>query len=418
MGVADTFHPTPVGGVLRRARRGRRRPVLRRRGPGRTGCTECGSCMTGCRVGAKNTLVKNYLYLAERAGAEVIPLTTVDAVRPRPTGRSRWTSHRTGRARAAPGGASPPTRWCWPPARWGTQRLLHRMRDAGVLPELSPRLGELTRTNSEAIIGVEPRRGRPASVDFTRGVAITSSFHPDDEHAHRAGPLRQGQQRDGPAADHRHGRRRAAPAVAADAAHDRAAAALAARRCSRHRWSERTVIAAGDAEPGQLAHHVHRRGLFGRRRFTSKQGHGEPNPTFIPAGHEANLRAAEHIGGVAGRDVGRDLQHPDDRALPRRRADRRPSPQDGVIDPYHRVFGYPGLSRRGRSGGDREPRREPVADHHGPGRAGVLVLAQQGRARSAPCPVAAVPSARARLLRPTPLCPRTAPAALRLPIVG
>ena len=78
----------------------------------------------------------------------------------------------------------------------GTQRLLHRMRDEGHLPNLSPRLGELTRTNSEAILGARTFR---RDVDFTKGVAITSSFHPD-EHTHIE-PVRYGkrQQHDGPA---------------------------------------------------------------------------------------------------------------------------------------------------------------------------------------------------------------------------
>ena len=53
------------------------------------------------------------------------------------------------------------------------------MRDAGVLPRLSARLGELTRTNSEAIIGAARSAVDPAR-DFSRGVAITSSIHPDE----------------------------------------------------------------------------------------------------------------------------------------------------------------------------------------------------------------------------------------------
>ena len=58
---------------------------------------------------------------------------------------------------------------------FGTQRLLHRMRDDATLPRLSDRLGVLTRTNSESLLGAQSRR---RDVDFTSGVAITSSFHP------------------------------------------------------------------------------------------------------------------------------------------------------------------------------------------------------------------------------------------------
>ncbi len=145
-------------------------------GPDRTGCIECGECMTGCRHGAKNTLVKNYLHLAERLGA-----------------RGAAPDHGVRAACACRGGWQVETErsGAWLPRRgrdtvtaaqvvlaagtWGTQRLLHRMRDTGRLPHLSPRLGELTRTNSESLLGALSRR---RDVDFTRGVAITSSFRP------------------------------------------------------------------------------------------------------------------------------------------------------------------------------------------------------------------------------------------------
>src|SRR5262249_21018592 len=84
MGVGDTFRPTPVGVYFGRSGVG---PYFGGAGPERQGCEHCGSCLTGCRVGAKNTLVKNYLYLAERLGVEVHPLTTVTALRPSAGGR-------------------------------------------------------------------------------------------------------------------------------------------------------------------------------------------------------------------------------------------------------------------------------------------------------------------------------------------
>ena len=105
MGVGDTFVPTPVGVFFgadgeKTPGKTRPRPVLRRRRPERTGCIECGSCMTGCRYGAKNTLVKNYLGLAESAGAQVHPLTTVTGFEQRPDGL--WeVAHRAHRRRAA-----------------------------------------------------------------------------------------------------------------------------------------------------------------------------------------------------------------------------------------------------------------------------------------------------------------------------
>ncbi len=97
MGVGDTFRLTPVG-VFFGAGAGKTvpDPFFGGVGPARTGCIECGECMTGCRHNAKNTLPKNYLGLAEAAGAEVHPLTTVSAIRPRPDGGYAVETVRTG----------------------------------------------------------------------------------------------------------------------------------------------------------------------------------------------------------------------------------------------------------------------------------------------------------------------------------
>src|SRR5688572_14478983 len=131
--------------------------------------------MVGCRVGAKNRLDQNYLYLAERGGATIHPLTTVDAIRPLADGGYAVDTHRTDRRRERRTFTAEQV--VLAAGALGTQRLLHEMRDTGVLPQLSPRLGELTRTNSESILGASARSRR---VDYSHGVAITSSFHPDE----------------------------------------------------------------------------------------------------------------------------------------------------------------------------------------------------------------------------------------------
>jgi cholesterol oxidase len=225
---------------------------------------------------------------------------------------------------------------------WGTQRLLHEMKDSGVLPRLSPRLGELTRTNSEAIIGagrtsVDPDR------DFSRGVAITSSIHPDP--TTHIEPVR-------------YGKGSNAMGLLQTIATDGAASVprwlqalrfmgrhpvQAARLLRTHRWSERTVILLVMQSLDNSITTYTRRGLFGRRRYTSKQGHGEPNPAFIPAGYEANQLAAKHIDGIAGGTWGEIFNVP----LTAHFIGGCPigsTPEEGVIDPYHRVHGYPGLS--------------------------------------------------------------------------
>jgi cholesterol oxidase len=188
-GRGDTVKPTRVGVFF--GRDGAQEPGVEvpdpyfgGAGPPRRGCIECGECMTGCRHGAKNTLDRNYLALAERAGARVHPETTVLAVAPRAGGgwavRTRPTRG-LGRRRARNHQTFAADQVVFAAGTWGTQTLLHRLRDTGVLPGISPRLGELTRTNSEALVGaMSGRRPTPGSDrDFTQGVAITSSWFPD-----------------------------------------------------------------------------------------------------------------------------------------------------------------------------------------------------------------------------------------------
>ena len=183
MGVGETFHPTPVGvffgGPDDEQGAAVADPFFGGAGPERRTCIGCGECMSGCRHNAKNTLVKNYLYLAEQNGARVLPLTTVTRVAPRSGGgydvHVRFTKDKVGR-RSGPRVLTA-EQVVFAASALGTQRLLHQMKDEGHLPGLSERLGHLSRTNSESIVGaIAP----DTSVDYSQGVAITSSFHPDE----------------------------------------------------------------------------------------------------------------------------------------------------------------------------------------------------------------------------------------------
>ncbi len=338
MGVPESYHPTPVGVFFSRSGEEVDDPYFGGAGPRRSGCTECGSCMTGCRVGAKNTLVKNYLYLAERAGAPggatVHPLTTVTSLRPQPDETWLIDAVRTGK------------RWrqtiranqvVLAAGTWGTQQLLHRMHDKGVLPALSPRLGELTRSNSEAIVGASRDTVDPLR-EFSRGVAITSSFHPD-EHTHIE-PVRYGR------GSNMMG---LLQTLATDGASDtprwRQLLGFLARHpvktvrlLSVRRWSERTVILLVMQTLDNSLTTYRRRG-----RLTSRPGHGEPNPTFIPAGFQASQLVARYIGGTAGSTWGELFEIPMTAHF-LGGAPMGATAADGVIDAYHRVHGYPGLS--------------------------------------------------------------------------
>ncbi|HZL01628.1 MAG TPA: FAD-dependent oxidoreductase, partial [Cellulomonas sp.] len=316
MGREHTFHPTDVGVLFGEPGRDVPDPFFGGVGPTRTGCTECGSCMTGCRVGAKNTLTKNYLHLAERAGARIEAMTTVTAVTPGPDGGWTITSRRTGPA--LPGVVRGRTTWradhvVLAAGTYGTQSLLHRMKATGSLPGLSPRLGELTRTNSEALLGASAPRVDPAR-DLSRGVAITSSFFTDD--MTHVEPVRYGKGSNAMAllqialAPGAPTWRRWSSVLGSYARDLRRRPIATLRAFAPYRWSERTTIAlvmqaldnslTTSLAPRRLGVPVPAR----LRRMTSRQGSGEPNPTWIPSGHRAATLMAEELGGVAGGQLG------------------------------------------------------------------------------------------------------------------
>jgi cholesterol oxidase len=151
-------------------------PYFGGKGPPRVGCTECGACMTGCRVGAKNTLDRNYLYLAEGLGTRILPETEVTAVRPEGSGYRVETRGSFAPKHKADFYAE---RVVFAGGVMGTIPLLLAMRDdPRGLPALSKRLGHSVRTNSESLTAVG---NRDTTIDFSRGVAITSILHTDDE---------------------------------------------------------------------------------------------------------------------------------------------------------------------------------------------------------------------------------------------
>lgn len=342
MGVGDTFVQTPVGVFFGEPGKTVDDPYFGGVGPQRTGCLECGDCMVGCKFGAKNTLVKNYLYLAEQAGAQVIPMTTVAALRPLPDGSWDVATERTGAWVRKNPQTYTAKHVVLAAGTLGTQKLLHAMRDQNVLPNLSDKLGLLTRTNSESIVGAATKTLAPGQ-DFTKGVAITSSIHPTpDTHVE---PVRYGKGSnsmglmqtlmvDGGGKIPRWLR-----FLGVVILHP----LLMLRFLSVKNWSERTIISLVMQHLDNSITTYTKRGLFGRRKLTSKQGHGEPNPTWIPAGNDVTRRVAEKIGGVAGGTWGEVFNVPLTAHFLGGAAIGA-DPEHGVIDGYHRVFGYPTLS--------------------------------------------------------------------------
>ncbi|MFJ8946976.1 GMC oxidoreductase [Streptomyces sp. NPDC102395] len=360
MGVGDTFHMAPVGVFFgdgqdadgsARAKPGGEvpDPYFGGAGPARKACTECGECMTGCRHGAKNTLNENYLYLAEKAGAVVHPLTTVVSVTDDSRGGYAVATLPTDDRRKGGGRTFTARRVVLAAGTYGTQTLLHRMKESGRLPYLSDRLGELTRTNSEALVGAQTddRRYRKATghekADFTRGVAITSSIHPDDDT--HIEPVRYGKGSNSMGGlsilqvPYAEGSSRVAGWLAHAARHP----LLVLRSLSNRRWSERTIIGlVMQSLDNSLTTYLKQSGP-GKGLLTARQGHGSPNPKQIRAASEAASAIAADINGFAGSNVGELMGTP----LTAHFLGGCPigdSRESGVIDPYHRLYGHPGIS--------------------------------------------------------------------------
>ncbi|MGB0591920.1 MAG: GMC oxidoreductase [Myxococcota bacterium] len=180
MGREDTFKRATVG-IYFGEGPGRKHPdpFFGGRGPERAGCNLCAGCMVGCRFHAKNTLDKNYLWLAEQGGAEVIPSTTVTDLRPLPGGGFEVFTHRSGSPLLRLGKRRYTARHVVLSAgAIGSTRLLLACRERGSLTGLSQQLGNFVRTNSESILGVT---AKARGVNYARGLAISAGFYPDDD---------------------------------------------------------------------------------------------------------------------------------------------------------------------------------------------------------------------------------------------
>jgi cholesterol oxidase len=304
-------------------------------GPDRAGCVFCGRCINGCAHNAKNTLERNYLYLAEKAGAQVHPMTTVVDVRESPGGgyrvetvhTGRWVrkQHRTWRADQVVFSA----------AALGTQNLLHRLRANGSLPRISARLGELARTNSEVTLIATSR----TRTDLAQGVAGTSSIRPDANTHIEAFRLGKGSNWgyllsttlvDG-------NRHRLAKWMLTNLRHPTAFA----RSFNARRASDRSISLLVMQDLNNSLTTYLKRGLFGAT-MTSRQGVGAPNPNWNPVGNDVARRAAAKIDGDL-RGWYFDVVNRPTTAHFIGGCPIGDSPATGVVDPYQRLYGYPGL---------------------------------------------------------------------------
>ncbi|MEY4310172.1 MAG: hypothetical protein RLZ71_98 [Actinomycetota bacterium] len=407
-GKGDTFRLTPVGVYFGESGVTARDPYFGGKGPERTGCINCGECMTGCRHGAKNTLVKNYLYLAERAGAEVRPLTTVTdiidvagggfEIKTRGTAGGGKASIRAGQVIVAAGAL-------------GTAKLLQRVRDRGHLKGLSPMLGQLSRTNSESLLGVV---SRDESVDYSQGSAITSSYFPD-EHTHIES-VRYGKGSNFMAlmqsvmASGKNGR---TPNVGLLLWNTLKNLHRLPKFYNLRHWSERTLILLVMQSADNSLTTLLKRGLFGKK-LSSKQGYGKPNPAWVPEGHHAARELAKDMNGTPGAVLTEPF------GIPMTAhflggcviAD---NPENGVVDPYLRAFGVPGLHIFDGSTLSANPGVNPSLSITAQAEWAAAHWPNKGEADGRPG--LGFRFAPTRAIAPKiPLVPVVAPAALRLPI--
>ena len=343
MGREDHFGPTDVGVFFGTPGKTVPDPYFGGKGPERTGCTFCGACMTGCRHGAKNTLDKNYLYLAEALGCRIQPETEVTAVRPRDQGGYRIEA-KVGLGLRKKKLELTADRVILSGGVLGSVELLLRMKDDPKgLPHLSPRTGELVRTNSESLIAVVSER---RDLDLSKGVAIGSILH-TDEHSHIE-PVRYGE-------GSGFFRLLLSPHAPGDTLPERLVRAASVLARSPVRSAK--VLAVPDlAKYSQILLYMRtlegtlnfRLGRSARTGFTlgleTELAPGaEPPKAFIPEATELAERFGEKLSGMPVGMVTETLMGAPSTAHILGGACIGRDPDEGVIDTSHEVFGYPGL---------------------------------------------------------------------------
>ncbi|MDO0910979.1 GMC family oxidoreductase [Streptomyces sp. DT2A-34] len=309
LGVPDTFHPTRVGIHFGTPAQQTGDPYFGGQGPARSGCTLCGQCTTGCPVGAKNTLVKNYLHLAEQAGARILPMTRATALHPQPDGT--WHIHTTrtptgpfhlrGQREVLTAGQV-----VLAAGAWGTTELLHRSR--AHLPLLSPALGTRTCTNQEVMSAATA-----PGFDIGPGVAITSAIRPDPTtlvQLCRVGP----------------------------GTHPLAGALLPLALPFGSFGRRTALLFTMELRDSALTSHYRPR----LRRVVFRPGTAGPEPTRSATADAVAHTYARHIRGRA-RRLWTTLFHVPFTAHLMGGCPIGTDPAHSVTDPYHRVHGYPTL---------------------------------------------------------------------------
>jgi len=341
IGTADTFVPAPVGVWFGEPGVEVPDPYFDGKGPTRTGCIQCGGCMVGCQHNAKNSLDKNYLYLAERQGVQVIPETRVTGVRSNTDGSytldvERSTSRFFKKRRQMTAGQV-----VLSGGVLGTVPLLMNSQHRGLLDDLSPQLGNFVRTNNEAIVGVSLRH---EDVDMTQGVAITCKVALDDN-THLE-PCRYSRGSDALSG---------LSTLLTDGGGRTPRALKWMATCVRHPidfirslwpfgWAQKSLILlVMQTIPGHMKVRMRRPWWWPFSRMLTSDAQGSKVPRYIPAANNAAKRIANKLDGIPVSSVTEVLLDVPTTAHILGGCAMGATAEQGVIDPQNRVHGHPGL---------------------------------------------------------------------------
>lgn len=342
MGAAETFGPTSLGIYFGGENVTAPDPYFDGRGPARTGCKLCGGCLAGCPYDAKNSLDKNYLYLAQANGAQIFPERKVTLIRPLEGG-----GYEVEMANPLDRGQTiPPLRASkviLAAGVLGTLTLLFRCRDIyRTLPGVSPVLGQNVRTNSEAIVGI---LSNDPDIDLTRGAAISSHFYPG-EHTHitqnRLPPSYSFMKwYSGPLVDGGEPGRRARRVLLECLCHP---LLIFGSMLTRNWYKRVTLLSVMQQLDNQIAFRYGRSAfsLF-RTGLQSAPASGKSVPAYIPAANQAARLYAGVSGGIPANSLLESAFNMSVTAHILGGAQIGGDPSNGVIDVQHEVFGYPGL---------------------------------------------------------------------------
>jgi cholesterol oxidase len=340
-GAEDTFRRTPCGVFFGEQGKTVPDPYFGGEGPDRTGCVFCGECMQGCRTGAKNTLMKNYLWFAEKRGVEIIPERLVTDVQPLGAedgsdGYRVVTEHpaawfRKQRREFTTRGV------VFSAGALGTNRLLASCKMNGSLPSLSDRLGELVRTNSESVLAVT----LPKEIeDIWNDVMISCSVHPREDTHIEFNTF--GRNADSMSLLYTlitgQGTRLTRPLKWLGNVIRHPIRFL--KTCWPFGWSEHSIVWLVMQTLDNAIAFRAKRGWFGGVKLQTEQNPDMPNPTYIDIANEAAQFLADKHGGVAQSMVFEALANTPSTAHILGGAVIGSGPENGVVDCDSRVFGY------------------------------------------------------------------------------